>query len=150
MYGYKRELLVKYGAQPGKALYRLFMQLGASLPLAGMVGDKTLVLHGGLFRGPPVKVKGGKKGSKKKTFGAAPLVVGTLVGIRVWGGKGGEGRGATRVCDVYEMRDFRSIPSHCGHAGKMSPFPDDVVTCKLWMRRILVRVNVRLCQCANV
>lgn len=81
MYGYKRELLVKYGAQPGKALYRQFMQLGAALPLAALVGTKTLVLHGGLFRSPPEKVNkgGGKKGSKKKIFGAAPLVVGTLV-----------------------------------------------------------------------
>jgi serine/threonine-protein phosphatase 5 len=37
VYGYKRELLVKYGKPPGTALYRQFMQLGAALPLAALV-----------------------------------------------------------------------------------------------------------------
>jgi len=72
-YGYKQELLAKYGKPHGKSLYRSFLQLAANLPLAALVGTKTLVLHGGLFRGQPEK-RGGKKG---KGGGLKKMAAGT-------------------------------------------------------------------------
>ena len=63
VYGYKRELLVKYGNKDGRALYRMFLKVAQELPLAARVGAKTLVLHGGLFRAPG---GGGGGGGKKK------------------------------------------------------------------------------------
>ena len=105
VYGYKRELLVKYGAKPGRSLYGQFMQLGAALPLAAMVGPKTLVLHGGLFRAPAV-VKGDKgkgKGSKKKlnpnNGDDGKLTVGTLADLES-ASKGGvdpDGEGTSQI-----------------------------------------------------
>jgi len=49
-YGFERELSVKYGRTAGKKLYPLFLEMCAAMPLACVVAEKTLVLHGGLFR----------------------------------------------------------------------------------------------------
>ena len=49
-YGFERELSVKYGKTAGRRLYVLFLEVCAEFPLACVVGDATLVLHGGLFR----------------------------------------------------------------------------------------------------
>ena len=70
VYGYKRELQVKYGKASGNALWRLFTRLGAALPLAARIGEKTLVLHGGLFRGRAKAPKKGGKKARKTTLGA--------------------------------------------------------------------------------
>ena len=48
-YGFERELSVKYGKTAGRRLYVLFLEVCAELPLACVVGDATLVLHGGCF-----------------------------------------------------------------------------------------------------
>jgi serine/threonine-protein phosphatase 5 len=80
VYGYKRELQVKYSKASGNALWRQFMRVGAELPLAAQIGDKTLVLHGGLFRG---KKRRGRGASSRA------LAVGTL-GELAGAGKGGD------------------------------------------------------------
>ena len=93
VYGYKRELQVKYSKASGNALWRQFMRVGAELPLAAQIGDKTLVLHGGLFRGKKRRGRGA----------AAALAVGTLADLAgAWKGGGdpdGEGD-ATIAGDV--------------------------------------------------
>lgn len=93
VYGYKRELQVKYSKPSGNVLWRNFMNVGSELPLAAMIGDKTLVLHGGLFRGKKRKGKGRN----------AKLTVGTLDELAsAWKGGGdpdGEGD-ATIAGDV--------------------------------------------------
>ena len=60
VYGYKKELEVKYGTKEGRALWRLFMRVASELPLAAQVASKTLVLHGGLWRSKK-KAKGKKR-----------------------------------------------------------------------------------------
>jgi len=89
VYGYKRELQVKYSKASGNALWRQFMRVGAELPLAAQIGDKTLVLHGGLFRG---KKRRGRGASSRA------LAVGTLAELAgAWKGGGdpdGEGDAA--------------------------------------------------------
>jgi len=49
-YGFERELNVKYGKTAGRVLYPAFLALCAAMPLACVVADTTLILHGGLFR----------------------------------------------------------------------------------------------------
>ena len=89
VYGYKRELQVKYSKASGNALWRQSMRGGAELPLAAQIGDKTLVLHGGLFRG---KKRRGRGASSRA------LAVGTLAELAgAWKGGGdpdGEGDAA--------------------------------------------------------
>ena len=89
VYGYKRELQVKYSKASGNALWRQSMRVGAELPLAAQIGDKTLVLHGGLFRG---KKRRGRGASSRA------LAVGTLAELAgAWKGGGdpdGEGDAA--------------------------------------------------------
>lgn len=109
VYGYKRELQVKYGKAAGNALWRKFMRVGAALPLAAQIGAKTLVLHGGLFRGRPrPKNKGAKKklGAKFKRLAAAAdaaadgtLSPGTLADLAAAskGGPDPDGEGAAQI-----------------------------------------------------
>ena len=89
VYGYKRELQVKYSKASGNALWRQSMRVGAELPLAAQIGEKTLVLHGGLFRG---KKRRGRGASSRA------LAVGTLAELAgAWKGGGdpdGEGDAA--------------------------------------------------------
>ena len=70
VYGYKRELQVKYSKASGNALWRQSMRVGAELPLAAQIGEKTLVLHGGLFRGK--KRRGRGASSKRSPWGRWP------------------------------------------------------------------------------
>ena len=88
VYGYKKELEVKYGTKEGRALWRLFMRVASELPLAAQVASKTLVLHGGLWR------------SKKKAKGKKGAVqVGTLAELaKAWkGGDDPDGEGDTQI-----------------------------------------------------
>jgi serine/threonine-protein phosphatase 5 len=89
VYGYKKELQVKYGKREGSGLWRQFMKVGASLPLAAQIGDKTLVLHGGLFRGRKKKGRGRN----------ARLTVGTLAELAgAWkGGNDPDGEGDAQI-----------------------------------------------------
>ena len=68
MYGFKQEVEAKYGKTAGRAIFSACKQLFKNLPLAALVNDCTLVLHGGLFRKRRGKkrVKRGKKGKKGK------------------------------------------------------------------------------------
>ena len=80
-------------------MWRLFTRLGAALPLAARIGEKTLVLHGGLFRGRAKAPKKGGKKARKTTLGAARLAVGTLKDLAK-ASKGGvdpDGEGDTRI-----------------------------------------------------
>jgi serine/threonine-protein phosphatase 5 len=90
VYGYKRELQVKYSKASGNALWRQFMRVGAELPLAAQIGDKTLVLHGGLFRG---KKRRGRGASSRA------LAVGTLAELAgAWkGGDDPDGEGDAAI-----------------------------------------------------
>ena len=91
VYGYKKELEVKYGKKDGRALWRLFMRVASELPLAALVADKTLVVHGGLWRSKR-KAKGGKKGG-------GGVGVGTLAELaKAWkGGDDPDGEGDTQI-----------------------------------------------------
>ena len=90
VYGYKRELQVKYSKASGNALWRQFMRVGAELTLAAQIGDKTLVLHGGLFRG---KKRRGRGASSRA------LAVGTLAELAgAWkGGDDPDGEGDAAI-----------------------------------------------------
>eukprot|EP01023_Acetabularia_acetabulum_P006508 TRINITY_DN12704_c0_g2_i1.p1 TRINITY_DN12704_c0_g2~~TRINITY_DN12704_c0_g2_i1.p1 ORF type:complete len:417 (-),score=75.81 TRINITY_DN12704_c0_g2_i1:96-1346(-) len=65
VYGFQKELEVKYGRKDGKSLYKLFRKLFAHLPLAAVINDKVLVLHGGLFRQSPQTTKVSNKKRRK-------------------------------------------------------------------------------------
>lgn len=95
VYGYKKELEVKYGKKDGRALWRLFMRVASELPLAALVADKTLVVHGGLWRSKR-KAKGGKKAL---AGGASGAEVGTLAELaKAWkGGDDPDGEGDTQI-----------------------------------------------------
>lgn len=55
-------------------MYRRCLRLFANLPLAALINESTLVLHGGLFRSPPTKkARTGKKGGRKKRRFAVEL-----------------------------------------------------------------------------
>mmetsp|Transcript_4737 Transcript_4737/g.15449 ORF Transcript_4737/g.15449 Transcript_4737/m.15449 type:complete len:421 (-) Transcript_4737:3279-4541(-) len=54
-YGFERELSVKYGKTAGRVLYPAFLALCAAMPLACVIQDTTLILHGGLFRAAGMK-----------------------------------------------------------------------------------------------
>ena len=90
VYGYKRELQVKYSKASGNALWRQSMRVGAELPLAAQIGEKTLVLHGGLFRG---KKRRGRGASSRA------LAVGTLAELAgAWkGGDDPDGEGDAAI-----------------------------------------------------
>mmetsp|Transcript_33581 Transcript_33581/g.73290 ORF Transcript_33581/g.73290 Transcript_33581/m.73290 type:complete len:470 (-) Transcript_33581:88-1497(-) len=51
-YGFKNELLTKYGQFQGSRLFSRCLTVFAALPLAAVVDNSVLVLHGGLFRRP--------------------------------------------------------------------------------------------------
>jgi serine/threonine-protein phosphatase 5 len=51
-YGYKNELKAKYGKSKWQSVYTACKRLFAVIPLAALIQQKTLVLHGGLFRRP--------------------------------------------------------------------------------------------------
>jgi serine/threonine-protein phosphatase 5 len=51
-YGYKNELKAKYGKSRWQSVYTACKRLFAVIPLAALIQQKTLVLHGGLFRRP--------------------------------------------------------------------------------------------------
>ena len=97
VYGYKRELLVKYGNKDGRALYRMFLKVAQELPLAARVGAKTLVLHGGLFRAPGGGSGGGGKKKPKPKKNA--LVLGALDDLAsAWkGGPDPDGEGDAAI-----------------------------------------------------
>ncbi|GBF98615.1 hypothetical protein Rsub_10804 [Raphidocelis subcapitata] len=79
-----------------KASRRLF----ALLPLGALVGSKTLVLHGGLFRAPP---SAGLKGKQRRAAKSGPLQLGSLADLRAAskGGQDPNGLGASLIaCDV--------------------------------------------------
>ncbi|KAL3157028.1 hypothetical protein ABBQ38_001277 [Trebouxia sp. C0009 RCD-2024] len=86
MYGFRGEVLAKYGPKHFKDVFKVCKKLFAALPLAAVVGGQTLVLHGGLFRKPHLSTNRRKK--RRKTFPGAVLEVGSLEDLRA-AGKGG-------------------------------------------------------------
>lgn len=60
-----------YGYVPAQGLYTHMKRFFASLPLAALVENSTLILHGGLFRAPPAKAKAG--GKRRRSTGGGAL-----------------------------------------------------------------------------
>lgn len=60
-----------YGYVPVQGLYTHMKRFFASLPLAALVENSTLILHGGLFRAPPAKAKAG--GKRRRSTGGGAL-----------------------------------------------------------------------------
>ena len=52
MYGFKVELDRKFGNQDAKLVYQTCKRVFSHLPLAAIISDSALVVHGGLFRKP--------------------------------------------------------------------------------------------------
>lgn len=70
VYGFQRELEHKYPSQGRKkaaTLLRKFSTFFSSLPVAAVIGGKTLVVHGGLWRRPNPERKSGKRKKKAQT-----------------------------------------------------------------------------------
>ncbi|KAK9810288.1 hypothetical protein WJX72_008052 [[Myrmecia] bisecta] len=92
LYGFRAELEAKYGKKHYKGVYSSCLKAFAALPLAALIAQATLVLHGGLFRKPASASKQNKTGNKRKRgparSGKAPLLVGSLDDLRK-SGKGG-------------------------------------------------------------
>jgi serine/threonine-protein phosphatase 5 len=92
IYGFKQEIEAKYGKSDGRRIFNGCKQLFKNLPLAALVNNRTLVLHGGLFR----KRRGRKRVQKKKyltdddefSIDEPNPVIGSLADLRA-GSKGG-------------------------------------------------------------
>eukprot|EP00887_Chlorella_sp_A99_P001912 scaffold18.g1912.t1 len=100
MYGFKQELVAKYGKKVWRPLYVACKRLFAALPLGALVGGATLVLHGGLFRAPPQRITG--KNKRKRTqplFNGADTTLGSLDDLRkaFKGGLDPNGMGQSRL-----------------------------------------------------
>jgi serine/threonine-protein phosphatase 5 len=67
MYGFKGELMAKYGHKHWKVVQMACKKMFAQLPLSAVINGKTLVLHGGLFR-KPVQRTTGKNKRKSKPY----------------------------------------------------------------------------------
>ena len=65
--GFQYELSEKYGSTWGPALHNLFGQLFSLLPLASIIQDTVLVLHGGIGRDPENQLQSLKE-SKPQTL----------------------------------------------------------------------------------
>ena len=110
-YGFHAELHAKYGRSSGGALYTSCLSLFAELPLAATVDRTVLVMHGGLFRKPAARTRGGARarggsgggeGAREAAAGAAAgaaMRVGTLDDLRAAssGGPDPDGTGASVV-----------------------------------------------------
>eukprot|EP01025_Chloroclados_australasicus_P054129 TRINITY_DN6412_c2_g1_i4.p1 TRINITY_DN6412_c2_g1~~TRINITY_DN6412_c2_g1_i4.p1 ORF type:complete len:391 (-),score=26.49 TRINITY_DN6412_c2_g1_i4:80-1201(-) len=116
-YGFKGELKAKYQGRESNVLYKLFLKLFANLPLAALVNEQAVVLHGGLFRKPifRLKPKGVQQGKKRRKF-AVPFQrkreLGTLEDLRksIKGGLDPSGRGQTQLATDVLWSDPMSDP----------------------------------------
>ncbi|KAF8068462.1 PP7 [Scenedesmus sp. PABB004] len=86
-YGLKAEVAAKYG-KAGGGVYKELLALFACLPLAALVGGRTLVLHGGLFRAPPRPAKGQPRPRGLLDLDESALALGGLQDLRA-ASKGG-------------------------------------------------------------
>ncbi|KAK9839890.1 hypothetical protein WJX84_007689 [Apatococcus fuscideae] len=100
MYGFRGEIFGKYAKADAKEIYRRCKGVFAMLPLAAVVNQRTLVMHGGLFRKPQPQPKGVNKRKRKATQGPQkPAELGNLSDLRS-AGKGGldpNGLGAAAI-----------------------------------------------------
>lgn len=67
-YGFERELKVKYGNTMGRKLYPLFLEVCSHMPLACLLNERTLILHGGLFRSPSLSKREARENPKLGTL----------------------------------------------------------------------------------
>lgn len=86
MYGFRTEVLAKYGPKNFKDVFRTCKKVFAALPLAAVIGGQALVLHGGLFRKPTETIHKRKK--RRKTLPGGAVEIGSLQDLRA-AGKGG-------------------------------------------------------------
>lgn len=87
-YGFKGELELKYGIEH-KFIYKICKKLFATLPLSILIQNKTLIMHGGLFR-KPVKRSNFKKKRRNKNVlkkdenkNSTNIFLGTLNDLRL-------------------------------------------------------------------
>ncbi|PSC75899.1 Serine threonine-phosphatase 7 [Micractinium conductrix] len=101
MYGFKGELVAKYGRSHWRHVYASCKRFFASLPLSAHVGQHTLVLHGGLFRRQPQRSAGKhkRKRTQPQLFGLDDATLGGLDDLRRAnkGGMDPNGLGASRL-----------------------------------------------------
>lgn len=70
LYGFQGELKAKYGEPGWKRVFKACERLFSNLPLAAVVNQATLILHGGLFRPlPPTSRRKRAKLEEKRTLG---------------------------------------------------------------------------------
>jgi len=130
VYGFLGEALAKYGAGPGRAVWRAATRAFAGLPLACVVGRATLVVHGGLWRAPPAPMPPpppglGGLGGKRRRKGPArrapgPVTLGTLDQLRA-ASKGGidpSGRGASALAADVLWSDPAAEPGLALNEGR--------------------------------
>ena len=107
MYGFKQELVAKYGKAAWRSVYAACKRLFAALPLAARVGQHTLVLHGGLFRSQPQRKVGRSK--RKRARGE---------GSQQGGGAAGRARAPPPTPNSRTCRRGRG---QAGHPGRFEP-----------------------------
>ncbi|KAK9867191.1 hypothetical protein WJX84_006772 [Apatococcus fuscideae] len=83
MYGFRGEIFGKYSKLDAKEIYRRSKGVFAMLPLAAVIHQRTLVMHGGLFRKPQPQPKGVNKRKRKASQGSQrPAELGNLSDLR--------------------------------------------------------------------
>eukprot|EP00210_Caulerpa_lentillifera_P006344 g6060.t1 len=80
LYGYKTEVQAKYDKVKSKSIYSISKKLFAVLPLAAVIQQNTLVLHGGLFRATPRRT--GRKRKKAPRIKEQSIQLGTVDFLR--------------------------------------------------------------------
>ncbi|EFN58373.1 hypothetical protein CHLNCDRAFT_20762 [Chlorella variabilis] len=100
-YGFKGELVAKYGKSHWRPVYAACKRLFSSLPLAAKIGQQTLVVHGGLFRRQPQRGVGKNKRKRAHPllYGLDDVTLGTLEDLAraTKGGMDPNGLGASRL-----------------------------------------------------
>lgn len=114
IYGFKEELKAKYGRSVWQEVYTRCKRVFANLPLAALIQQQALVLHGGLFRSPPQTSKLAKNKRKRANpilLDSAPLL-GTLDDMRSAskGGMDPTGMGSNRLASDVLWSDPSSTP----------------------------------------
>ena len=115
-YGFKGELKAKYGRPQWQMVYAACRKMFAFLPLGAAVQQRTLVLHGGLYRRNAQRITAASKGKRKRAVpsqcGVLEMTLGTLDDLRK-ASKGGQdpaGFGSARLASDVLWSDPSKDP----------------------------------------